>query len=106
MSDKLQACSQLSNIYFCFVILLLYQFFFFLENNSRYDKGGHLFLPSYVMRTHGSRKQADTMRNIPGQQMQKVFEVYKLEYHLLFKFLSSSFFVIIGQGQFFCSIVG
>ncbi|KAM1808968.1 hypothetical protein TB2_025453 [Malus domestica] len=39
-----------------------------------YDKGGHLFLPSYVMRTHGSRKQVDTMRNISGKQMQKVFE--------------------------------
>ncbi|BBH08636.1 DNA/RNA polymerases superfamily protein [Prunus dulcis] len=39
-----------------------------------YDKGGHLFLPSYVMRTHGSRKQVDAMRNISRNQMQKVFE--------------------------------
>ncbi|XP_028793981.1 DNA-directed RNA polymerase 3B, chloroplastic isoform X2 [Neltuma alba] len=39
-----------------------------------YDKGGHLFLPSYIMRTHGSRKQQDVMKNVKGKQMQKVFE--------------------------------
>ncbi|KAF7838116.1 DNA-directed RNA polymerase 3, chloroplastic [Senna tora] len=39
-----------------------------------YDKGGHLFLPSYIMRTHGSRKQQDVMRNVEGKKMQKVFE--------------------------------
>ncbi|XP_054806124.1 DNA-directed RNA polymerase 3B, chloroplastic-like [Prosopis cineraria] len=39
-----------------------------------YDKGGHLFLPSYIMRTHGSRKQQDVMKNVKGKQMQKVYE--------------------------------
>ncbi|XP_023546565.1 DNA-directed RNA polymerase 3, chloroplastic-like [Cucurbita pepo subsp. pepo] len=39
-----------------------------------YDKGGHLFLPSYVMRTHGSSRQQEAMKNISGKQMQKVFE--------------------------------
>ncbi|KAB1211984.1 DNA-directed RNA polymerase 3, chloroplastic [Morella rubra] len=39
-----------------------------------YDKGGHLFLPSYMMRTHGSRKQQDAVKDIPAKQMQKVFE--------------------------------
>ncbi|XP_050940583.1 DNA-directed RNA polymerase 3, chloroplastic isoform X1 [Cucumis melo] len=39
-----------------------------------YDKGGHFFLPSYVMRTHGSSRQQDAMKNISGKQMQKVFE--------------------------------
>ncbi|KAG5032432.1 hypothetical protein JHK85_016414 [Glycine max] len=39
-----------------------------------YDKGGHLFLPSYIMRTHGSKKQQDVMKNVDGAQMQKVFE--------------------------------
>ncbi|KAJ6759222.1 DNA-DIRECTED RNA polymerase [Salix koriyanagi] len=39
-----------------------------------YDKGGHLFLPSYVMRTHGSRQQQIAVRSVPGKQMQKVFE--------------------------------
>ncbi|XP_043696053.1 DNA-directed RNA polymerase 3, chloroplastic-like isoform X2 [Telopea speciosissima] len=39
-----------------------------------YDKGGHLFLPSYVMRTHGARQQQDAVRNVPRKQMQKVYE--------------------------------
>uniref|UniRef100_A0A6N2N6W8 DNA-directed RNA polymerase n=1 Tax=Salix viminalis TaxID=40686 RepID=A0A6N2N6W8_SALVM len=39
-----------------------------------YDKGGHLFLPSYIMRTHGSRQQQDAVRSVPGKQMQRVFE--------------------------------
>ncbi|KAK4481656.1 hypothetical protein RD792_012563 [Penstemon davidsonii] len=39
-----------------------------------YDKGGYLFLPSYLMRTHGSRKQQDAVRTVPPKQMQKVYE--------------------------------
>ncbi|XP_061347447.1 DNA-directed RNA polymerase 3B, chloroplastic isoform X2 [Gastrolobium bilobum] len=39
-----------------------------------YDKGGHLFLPSYIMRTHGSKMQEDVMKNVKRTQMQKVFE--------------------------------
>ncbi|XP_021899238.1 DNA-directed RNA polymerase 3, chloroplastic isoform X2 [Carica papaya] len=39
-----------------------------------YDKGGYLFLPSYAMRTHGSRKQQQALRDVPIKQMQKVFE--------------------------------
>ncbi|GLU10284.1 hypothetical protein SLE2022_271030 [Rubroshorea leprosula] len=39
-----------------------------------YDKGGYLFLPSYIMRTHGSRKQQAALENAPAKQMQKVFE--------------------------------
>ncbi|XP_043705824.1 DNA-directed RNA polymerase 3, chloroplastic-like isoform X2 [Telopea speciosissima] len=39
-----------------------------------YDKGGHLFLPSYVMRTHGAKQQQDAVRNVSRKQMQKVFE--------------------------------
>ncbi|KAG6739821.1 hypothetical protein POTOM_057436 [Populus tomentosa] len=39
-----------------------------------YDKGGHLFLPSYIMRTHGSRQQQVAVRSVPGKQMHKVFE--------------------------------
>jgi hypothetical protein len=45
---------------------------------SRYGKGGHLFLPSYVMRTHGSRKQQDAVKIVPVKQMQKVFEVQNI----------------------------
>uniref|UniRef100_A0A2P2MP54 DNA-directed RNA polymerase n=1 Tax=Rhizophora mucronata TaxID=61149 RepID=A0A2P2MP54_RHIMU len=39
-----------------------------------YGKGGHLFLPSYVMRTHGSKQQQNALKNVPAKQMQKVFE--------------------------------
>ncbi|XP_039132067.1 DNA-directed RNA polymerase 3B, chloroplastic [Dioscorea cayenensis subsp. rotundata] len=39
-----------------------------------YDKGGHLFLPSYVMRTHGSREQQDAIKSTPRKQLQKVFQ--------------------------------
>ncbi|KAJ6834210.1 DNA-directed RNA polymerase 1B, mitochondrial-like [Iris pallida] len=39
-----------------------------------YDKGGHLFLPSYVMRTHGSKEQQDAIRNVPRKQLTKVYE--------------------------------
>ncbi|KAL0340199.1 UNVERIFIED_CONTAM: DNA-directed RNA polymerase 3B, chloroplastic [Sesamum radiatum] len=39
-----------------------------------YDKGGYLFLPSYLMRTHGSRKQQKAVKTVPPKQMQKVYE--------------------------------
>lgn len=39
-----------------------------------YDKGGYLFLPSYMMRTHGSRQQQDAVRAAPAKQLQKVYE--------------------------------
>ncbi|XP_042002629.1 DNA-directed RNA polymerase 3, chloroplastic-like [Salvia splendens] len=39
-----------------------------------YDKGGYLFLPSYLMRTHGSQKQQVAVRAVPSKQMQKVYE--------------------------------
>lgn len=39
-----------------------------------YDKGGHLFLPSYVMRTHGARQQREAIRRTPKEQLQPVFE--------------------------------
>ncbi|XP_010526301.1 PREDICTED: DNA-directed RNA polymerase 3, chloroplastic [Tarenaya hassleriana] len=39
-----------------------------------YDKGGYLFLPSYIMRTHGSKKQQDALRNISTKTSRRVFE--------------------------------
>ncbi|XP_066391233.1 DNA-directed RNA polymerase 1B, mitochondrial-like isoform X2 [Miscanthus floridulus] len=39
-----------------------------------YDKGAHLFLPSYVMRTHGARQQREAVKRVPREQMQSVFE--------------------------------
>ncbi|XP_042452126.1 DNA-directed RNA polymerase 2, chloroplastic/mitochondrial-like isoform X2 [Zingiber officinale] len=40
-----------------------------------YDRGAHLFLPSYVMRTHGSKKQREAVKRAPREQMQTIFEV-------------------------------
>ncbi|KAF0919328.1 hypothetical protein E2562_029178 [Oryza meyeriana var. granulata] len=39
-----------------------------------YDKGAHLFLPSYVMRTHGARQQREAVKRTSREQMQLVFE--------------------------------
>ncbi|KAG9439655.1 hypothetical protein H6P81_019820 [Aristolochia fimbriata] len=41
---------------------------------SGYDKGAHLFLPSYVMRTHGARQQRQAIKQAPREQLQPVFE--------------------------------
>lgn len=43
-------------------------------NWSGYDKGGHLFLPSYVMRTHGVRQQREAVKKAPRKQLEPVFE--------------------------------
>ncbi|THG07185.1 hypothetical protein TEA_003707 [Camellia sinensis var. sinensis] len=39
-----------------------------------FDKGAHLFLPSYVMRTHGARQQRDVVTRVPRKQLEPVFE--------------------------------
>ncbi|WOK98268.1 hypothetical protein Cni_G06978 [Canna indica] len=39
-----------------------------------YDNGGHLFLPSYVMRTRGAKEQRHAIKSVPRKQLQKVFE--------------------------------
>ncbi|KAF5190533.1 Dna-directed rna polymerase 3 protein [Thalictrum thalictroides] len=44
------------------------------RNWKGYERGGHLFLPSYVMRTHGARQQQDAIKSVPRKQMQTVFE--------------------------------
>lgn len=48
----------------------------------RYDKGGHLFLSSHIMRTHGARQQREAIKSAPRQQMPAVFEVLYHEYLL------------------------
>ena len=53
-------------------ILTVWFSYFFLY---RYDKGAHLFLPSYVMRTHGARQQREAVKRAPKEQLQSVFEV-------------------------------
>lgn len=49
----------------------------------RYDKGAHLYLPSYVMRTHGAKQQRDTIKRTPAKQLKQVFEVCGVKYFLL-----------------------
>ncbi|URD77055.1 hypothetical protein MUK42_24879 [Musa troglodytarum] len=39
-----------------------------------YDKGAHLILPSYIMRTHGARQQRVALKRAPKKQMQAVFQ--------------------------------
>ncbi|KAG9144070.1 hypothetical protein Leryth_013720, partial [Lithospermum erythrorhizon] len=39
-----------------------------------YDKGAHIVLPSYIMRTHGARQQRDVVKRTPRKQLQPVFE--------------------------------
>ncbi|KAK1629779.1 hypothetical protein QYE76_004094 [Lolium multiflorum] len=43
-------------------------------NWTGYDKGAHLFLPSYIMRTHGARQQREAVKRAPKEQMQSIFE--------------------------------
>ncbi|CAH9103710.1 unnamed protein product [Cuscuta europaea] len=39
-----------------------------------YDKGAYLFLPSYIMRTHGAKQQSDTVKRVPRTQLAQVFQ--------------------------------
>ncbi|THU63720.1 hypothetical protein C4D60_Mb01t18810 [Musa balbisiana] len=39
-----------------------------------YDNGGHLFLPSYVMRTHGAQEQQKAIKSVPRKQLQKALD--------------------------------
>ncbi|XP_011010825.1 PREDICTED: DNA-directed RNA polymerase 2B, chloroplastic/mitochondrial-like isoform X2 [Populus euphratica] len=39
-----------------------------------YDKGAHLFLPSYVMRIHGAKQQREAVKRTPKKQLQLVYE--------------------------------
>ncbi|CAH9088206.1 unnamed protein product [Cuscuta europaea] len=39
-----------------------------------YDKGGYLFLPSYVIRTHGSWHQKIVLQSAPLKQMEQIYE--------------------------------
>ncbi|KAI3854603.1 hypothetical protein MKX03_005199 [Papaver bracteatum] len=47
-------------------------------NWIRYDKGAYLFLPSYVMRTHGSRQQREAVKKTPQKQLDSVFEALNI----------------------------
>ncbi|XVF43309.1 hypothetical protein PTKIN_Ptkin02bG0030000 [Pterospermum kingtungense] len=44
------------------------------QNWTGYDRGAYLFLPSYVMRTHGAKQQRETVKRTPRKQLEPVFE--------------------------------
>lgn len=39
-----------------------------------YDKGGHFYLPSYLMRIHGARQQREAVKRASPNQLRPVFE--------------------------------
>ncbi|KAL3568181.1 hypothetical protein D5086_030832 [Populus alba] len=41
---------------------------------SSYDKGAHMFLPSYVMRIYGAKQQREAVKRASRKQLQAVFE--------------------------------
>ncbi|PON58052.1 DNA-directed RNA polymerase, phage-type [Parasponia andersonii] len=43
-------------------------------NWTGYDKGGHFYLPSYIMRTHGVRQQREAVKRVPRKQLEPIFE--------------------------------
>uniref|UniRef100_A0A2N9EV15 DNA-directed RNA polymerase n=1 Tax=Fagus sylvatica TaxID=28930 RepID=A0A2N9EV15_FAGSY len=43
-------------------------------NWTGYDRGAYLFLPSYVMRTHGAKQQREAVKRTPRKQLEPVFE--------------------------------
>ncbi|KAJ7943280.1 DNA-directed RNA polymerase [Quillaja saponaria] len=43
-------------------------------NWTGYDRGAYLFLPSYVMRTHGAKQQREAVKWTPKKQLEPVFE--------------------------------
>ncbi|EEF47677.1 DNA-directed RNA polymerase 2, chloroplast/mitochondrial precursor, putative [Ricinus communis] len=43
-------------------------------NWEGYDQGAYLFLPSYVMRTHGAKQQRNAVKRTPWKQLEPVYE--------------------------------
>ncbi|KAL6529271.1 DNA-directed RNA polymerase 1B, mitochondrial [Orobanche gracilis] len=39
-----------------------------------YERGGYLFLPSYIMRTHGAKQQREAVKRAPKQQLESIFQ--------------------------------
>ncbi|KAK4479843.1 hypothetical protein RD792_015386 [Penstemon davidsonii] len=39
-----------------------------------YERGAYLFLPSYIMRTHGAKQQKEAVKRAPKQQLEPVFQ--------------------------------
>ncbi|KAJ0900576.1 putative DNA-directed RNA polymerase [Helianthus annuus] len=43
-------------------------------NWTGYNRGAYLFLPSYIMRTHGAKQQRDVVKRTPKKQLESVFK--------------------------------
>lgn len=63
--------------------------------SGRYNRGGHFFLPSYVMRTHGARQQRETIKMTPRSQLEPVFQVSRVLYSSIFYDLFNLYRLII-----------
>ncbi|XP_011101962.1 DNA-directed RNA polymerase 1, mitochondrial-like [Sesamum indicum] len=44
-------------------------------NWTGYERGAYLFLPSYMMRTHGAKQQRDAVKRAPKLQLEPIFQV-------------------------------
>ncbi|CAN4121991.1 unnamed protein product [Withania somnifera] len=44
------------------------------QNWLGYDKGAYLFLPSYIMRTHGAKQQREAVKRVPKKQLEPVLQ--------------------------------
>ncbi|KAL2234913.1 UNVERIFIED_CONTAM: DNA-directed RNA polymerase 1B, mitochondrial [Sesamum indicum] len=43
-------------------------------NWTGYERGAYLFLPSYMMRTHGAKQQRDAVKRAPKLQLEPIFQ--------------------------------
>ncbi|KAH7848872.1 hypothetical protein Vadar_009505 [Vaccinium darrowii] len=43
-------------------------------NWTGYDRGAYIFLPSYMMHTHGAKQQREAVKKTPKKQLESVFE--------------------------------
>ncbi|KAK8362478.1 hypothetical protein V6Z12_A03G104300 [Gossypium hirsutum] len=65
---------RIPNNYDCSTTCLLFVHSVASSFFSRYDQGAYLFLPSYVIRTHGIKQQRETVKRTPRKQLELVFE--------------------------------
>ncbi|KAL7132631.1 hypothetical protein ABFS83_12G087600 [Erythranthe nasuta] len=43
-------------------------------NWTGYERGAYLFLPSYMMRTHGAKQQREAVKRTPKQELEPIFQ--------------------------------
>lgn len=72
--------------YAAFVVFLLYVMVHIMKTKAgpnlnnfwivgRYERGAYLFLPSYIMRTHGAKQQREAVKRTPKEQLEPVYQV-------------------------------